>query len=117
MAATLINSPNLFSSSSRRSYFSNGLSGVVTCQKVSEAKSPIFTKNVPSGLSTRNRFSGIPRSSGSSSSDGNLEDPKALAQKEKACSLWILEERCAADWCWSYCCRFWFRKWTGVCWS
>lgn len=28
-------------------------------------------------------------------------------------SLWILEERCAADWPWSYCIRGWFEKWTG----
>ncbi|ONK61666.1 uncharacterized protein A4U43_C08F32320 [Asparagus officinalis] len=56
--------------------------GVVNLQNGYKSGTAIFARGVPSCLSTRNKFFGVPSCTGSSSSKGDAEDPGASPDRE-----------------------------------
>lgn len=80
----LLNSPSrVFSSSRRGSNFSNGFKDAINFQNQYKTSAALFTRRAPLGLSIRNKTFGVPRSTGSSSSNDNAEDPGASPNQEK----------------------------------
>lgn len=67
------------SSSSRRST----LPDFFYFQNLCNTSTTPFTRRVSLGLSTRNNFLGVPRSTGSSSSNGNTQNPEVSPKQEK----------------------------------
>ena len=57
---------------------------VVNFQFRYETSTSLFARRIPSDLSARNNILGVPRSTGSSSSNGSTQDSEASPKQEKA---------------------------------
>ncbi|XP_008786785.1 uncharacterized protein LOC103705004 [Phoenix dactylifera] len=87
-ASILLDSPvHNFPSSRSSSWFlppslSHGISGVVTSRGANQINTAIFSRKLSPGLNTRGTFFKLPRSSGTSSSEGSPEDSKSSDQEK-----------------------------------